>query len=253
MPVTSNARRARHRRLGYLLGPAMLVAGIAAGAIVATGTAQAAVPASPGCPVTTNAATALLDNGQPNGGTELSASAGCPNLTLTYVDATATYQGWLRAASGGRWVACHASLRLTKGPVRATLCTDVVPGARIKVVGPPGIHVRYDAVQAAARVSGCPVARDAATALLDRDQPTGGTELSASAGCPNLTLTYVDATATYQGWLRAASGGRWVACHASLRLTRGPVRATLCTGVVPGALMKVAGPPSTHVRYDAET
>ncbi|HEX3964362.1 MAG TPA: hypothetical protein VHZ03_48225 [Trebonia sp.] len=127
---------------GYLLGSAMLVAGITAGSIAAAGTAQAAVR---GCPVTANAATALLVNDQPVGGTQLSASAGCPNLAVTSVDATATYQGWVRAAAGGRWIACHASVRLAKGPARAPLCIGVVPGALLKVVSSIPTHVRYDA------------------------------------------------------------------------------------------------------------
>src|SRR5580658_6605839 len=150
MPLTSNDRRARYRRLGYLLGSAMLVTGIGAGSIAAT--AQAAAVHGPfgACPVTDNAATALFSNGQPVGGTQLRASAGCNNLTVTNVATTATYRGWVRAASGGRWAPCRDSFVLRAGPVRppVTLCRGVVSGALLKVVGPPSTHVRYNAVQA---------------------------------------------------------------------------------------------------------
>jgi hypothetical protein len=247
MPVISNARWARHRRLGYLLGSGMLVAGIAAGSIAAGGTAQAAVRAPLACRVTNDAATALFVDGQPTGGTQLVATAGCNNLTITAVDATAVYRVWLRAAAGGRWVPCRDSVRLTAGPVRppVTLCRGIVSGALIKVVGPPSTHVRYNAEQAGVGASsGCQVA----------NAVTSVTVLRVSPGCPNPSITLVGATATYRAWLRAASGGSWAPCRESFALRAGPVRppAAMCTGVVPGALLKVMSSAPSPVRYTIE-
>jgi hypothetical protein len=247
MPVISNARWARHRRLGYLIGSGMLVAGIAAGSIAAGGTAQAAVRVPLACPVTNNAATALFANGQPAGGTQLRASAGCPNLDLTYVDATATYRGWLRAAAGGRWVPCRDSFFLRKGSVRVRLCTGIVAGALIKVVGPPSTHVRYNAGQGALGTgSACHFTEGALTS----SPGNVGTVVRVQPGGPNPTVTYVAATATYRGWLRAASGGAWLPCHFSYHLNAGNVSQALCTGVVPGALMRVTSSLPISVRYN---
>jgi len=139
MPDTSGARRAC-RRLAYLLGPALLLAGLATGggaAQAAVGGARPAIPApgSARCSIQPARTSVKLPHRAPSGGTILikPSSSGCRDLNLYSVGATDNYSGWLQV--GGTWKSCGRRVHLTPRKMRLTpLCTGVPAGTRMQVV-----------------------------------------------------------------------------------------------------------------------
>ena len=137
MPDTSGARRA-YRRLAYLLGPAMLLAGFATGGVAqAVGTARPAVPA-PGaarCSVQPARTSVRRPRHAPAGGTILikPSSSGCLDLNLYSVSVTDDYMGWLRV--GGTWKPCGTWVhRRARSPRLTPLCAGVPAGTSMRVV-----------------------------------------------------------------------------------------------------------------------
>lgn len=138
MPDTSSARRAC-RRLGYLLGPAVLLASLAIGgaAQAAVGTAHPAVPAPAAtrCSLQPAETSVKPPRRDPSGGTILvkPSSRGCHDLNLYTVGTTDNYIGWLQV--GGKWQSCGKWVHLTRGSMGlATLCTGVPAGTPMQVV-----------------------------------------------------------------------------------------------------------------------
>ncbi|HUN33723.1 MAG TPA: hypothetical protein VMU95_17065 [Trebonia sp.] len=135
----ANARRPSSRRLAYVLGSAMVLAGIASG-----GAAQAAVggshpalpdPGSARCSVQLAKTSVRLPHHDPSGGTILvkPSSSGCRDLNLYAVGATDNYSGWLQ--SGGRWKSCGPWIHRTPRTRKLTpLCVGVPAGTRMQVV-----------------------------------------------------------------------------------------------------------------------
>jgi hypothetical protein len=139
MPGIANARRPCLRPLAYILGPAVLLASIAAGgaARAAAGTARPALPA-PGAtrcslqPARTSVKPARHD---PSGGTILvkPSSSGCRDLNLYSVGATDNYIGWVQV--GGKWKSCGKWVHLTARHLKlAPLCTGIPAGTLMQVV-----------------------------------------------------------------------------------------------------------------------
>jgi hypothetical protein len=153
MPDTFSVRRASQRRLGYLIGSAMLVAGIAA-----SGTAQAVVRApqaaapqaaapqaavrapqaashmrpSPSCVIKTGKTSAAPSGGSIPTGTEFTVH--CPFPTLDRASRVDSYRGWLLLPPG-RWVACNAWITYPpSSPTNNVLCGDVTVGTQMTVV-----------------------------------------------------------------------------------------------------------------------
>jgi hypothetical protein len=137
-----------HRRLAYLLAPALLIGAFALG-----GSAQAAVqaPAAPSakalaaaCDFTSGTTSNLRTtaNGPaPTGGTVFTFPSGttCLDLNLSFVSATDSYEGWLENVSTGVWSHCaRGFVHITAGQKSTTnppvLCTDVLPGTPMAVV-----------------------------------------------------------------------------------------------------------------------
>jgi hypothetical protein len=173
MADISDTGRARHRRLAYVLGPAVLAAGLAIGgatqfALGATAHAaigQAAMPA----PAAPAAALPALANGPVNcefngtlittivrvggmtGGTEHAkvSRQGCPGMYLTSVPASAkghTYQGYYYKASTRQFLPCLGHyVRFTGQPV--TICPSIpgysgIPqGTRMRVRTQPDANI----------------------------------------------------------------------------------------------------------------
>jgi hypothetical protein len=138
MPEASRTRRAC-RRLGYLLGPAILLASLAIG-----GTAQAAAgaahpsvqaPTATRCSLQPAKTSVKPPRRDPSGGTILlkPSSRGCHDLNLYSVGTTDSYIGWLQV--GGRWRSCGTWVHLTRGGMGlTTLCAGVPAGTPMQVV-----------------------------------------------------------------------------------------------------------------------
>jgi hypothetical protein len=131
-----NARQPYHRRLAYLLGPAMLAASIAIG-----GPAQAAVggtarPAVP-CVYQWGKTSVHPPGKNPSGGTTFvkPRSTGCRDLNLLRVSQTDNYIGYLLVGPG-KWRACRRGwVPLSQGYHNfAVLCSGVVSGTSMMVV-----------------------------------------------------------------------------------------------------------------------
>ena len=148
MPDTFSVRRASQRRLGYLIGSAMLIAGM-----TASGTAQAVVRASqaaasqavvrgpqaanrmrpsPSCVTKTGKTSATPSGGSIPSGTEFTVH--CPFPTLVKASRIDSYRGWLLLPPG-RWVACNAWITYPpSSPTNNVLCGDVTVGTQMTVV-----------------------------------------------------------------------------------------------------------------------
>jgi hypothetical protein len=150
MPETSTARRPR-RRLAYLLGSAMLIAGLGCGgaaqaAVVGTapagGTAHSA-PAPGPCQVKSGWTSIVQRNGQPLGGTTYRKPfTRCRDLNLTYVGASGYYTGWVHPDS--RWHRCSARpvwVWAGSHPRAVVLCRGVAPGTVLTVTSAIPRHI----------------------------------------------------------------------------------------------------------------
>jgi len=137
MQDTSNARRASHRRLAFLLGPAVLVGGLAIG-----GTAHAAVggtarPASllyPPCSSQMGTTATLDSSGTvPRDGTTF-VEGSCGSMVITKIEYVGKYAGYFQNADLS-WQRCAPGyVELPHLTGSATLCAGIKPGTPLKVV-----------------------------------------------------------------------------------------------------------------------